>query len=406
MQQVKGTTPQRLHVPAVLDVQAVENALRDLWAGRDRGSAADRILTRARVLNLMIYLDRHEALHEVSQALDVIAPLHPCRAVVMVGLGDEDDRDIEMFISSHCHDAAGAARHVCCEQVTLVACGHYVEELPSAATPLLVSDLPVFLWWRQSSCPSGRVFSRLVRAADRLVIDSAKFDSPVSCITGIEELLKLAREAKVSVSDLNWARLTAWRTLIANFYEVPEYRGVVDSVSRVRVEYTGGGVTADDVPPQAWVFMGWLASRLGWSPVVAGDNSPGTEAAVRYMLADRNGRRIAFEFVEVDRAGIGKGWLTAVEFVGESESPSSGPHSFRLSRSDDGIHFETAVKDSSDAEIASHTFTHFKRSEAEMLERELQILCRDRIFEESVTLAAEVLSCTGKSSATGNANPQ
>ena len=161
---------------ATLDVQSVERQLNDLWM-QNAGAIDvedDGAMLRARVLNLMVYLTAETALGAVDEMLMEIARIHPCRALVMIAEADGEDKDIEMKVASRCQIGRGAGgQHLCCEEVTLHARGRFTVELPSASIPLLVSDLPVFLWWRAPMDFAARTLQSLMSAADRVVIDTA-----------------------------------------------------------------------------------------------------------------------------------------------------------------------------------------------------------------------------------------
>jgi glucose-6-phosphate dehydrogenase assembly protein OpcA len=170
------TNLQRVQVQGTLDVQSIERELAQLWKGHAGAAhALDESATlRARVLNLMIYVRSEQALDAVDEVLAEIVSAYPCRALLMLAEKEAADRDIEMSVTAHCREAAGAARRqLCCEQVILNARGRYALELPSAATPLLVSDLPVFLWWRERLSLEDEIFKSLSRASSLIPTTSA-----------------------------------------------------------------------------------------------------------------------------------------------------------------------------------------------------------------------------------------
>ena len=72
--------------------------------------------------------------------------------------------------------------------------------------------------------------------ADRVVIDSAKFDHPPTTCGGSRQLIG-DRSSPMRVSDLNWGRLTAWRTLLASFWDVPDYRPLLDRAIASTIAY-------------------------------------------------------------------------------------------------------------------------------------------------------------------------
>src|SRR5947199_8942425 len=100
--------------------------------------------------------------------------------------------------------------------------------------------------------------------SDRIVIDSAFFDHPFDDMRRLAEII---REGKLlmTVSDLNWGRLTAWRTLMAIFWDVPDYLPHLEKIDSIIVEYDPPDAALEEIAPKALLVVGWLASRLGWS---------------------------------------------------------------------------------------------------------------------------------------------
>lgn len=380
-----------------LDVQAVERELTRLWMENAEGGAQDSdeetALMRARVLNLLVYVPSSEALGEVTDLLGEVTGVHPCRAIVMVAEREAEDVDIEMFVSSYCQIAGGAG-NLCGEQVTLRARGRFSVELPSAAEPLLVPDLPIFLWWRDRPRLNDEVFRRLSHAADRVVFDSADFLEPHRDTLALSSLLQKERAAHTGLSDLNWARLTSWRGLLAGFYDVREYRAALDQVTLVRVEYVAPQDEPEAIAPKALILVGWLMSRLGWR---VAPEQPETEA--REVLLEKDGRAVAVEFQSVERAEAMHGWIARVELRSTQPVPSA----FIVARSEDGRYLETLAV-SGDERRASRRLVGGDKTEAELLERELEILGHDRIYEEAVRAAALLLEAleSGESRASLN----
>lgn len=388
----RHTTPRAVQVEETLDVQAVERELSRLWmenAGGAEASDEEGALMRARVLNLLVYVASNEALEEVNGLLSHVTGVHPCRAIVMVAEREADDMDIEMLVSSYCRFAsASEARSLCGEQVTLRARGRYSVELPSAAEPLLVPDLPVFLWWRDRPRLGDEVFRRLSHASDRVVFDSADFLEAHRDLLALDSLLQKERAAHTGLSDLNWARLTSWRGLLAGFYDVREYRAPLEKMGRIRIEYVAPEREPQRIAPKALILAGWLASRLGWRVAGQGEES-GTGA--RAIPMERDGRAITLEFESVERAQeVMHGWIARVELAAGAEEGGDAPSAFVVSRSEDGRYLETQVV-VGDERRASRLLVGGDKTEAELLERELEILGHDRVYEDAVRAAALML---------------
>src|SRR5207253_8727230 len=137
-----------------------------------------RTIARASVLNLVVYAEREVHARRAALSISELSLRHPSRAIVL--LADRGAREgVEGRIDMHCHlPSADSFQQVCYEQILLRARGDSDERLASAVIPLLVPDLPVFLWWTGNPPTDGRIFGQLLRLADRLIVDSADFARP------------------------------------------------------------------------------------------------------------------------------------------------------------------------------------------------------------------------------------
>jgi len=393
----------QIQLEKTLDVEVVERQLAELWkqTGGDRNADDDIAVLRARVANLLVFVATDAALTDVQEMLGELTAIHPSRVLIMLGARAAEDRDIEMSVNSFCQtDKRTGAKRLCCEEVSLKAQGKFVGELPSAALPLLVPDLATFLWWRNSLRVSDKVFDILVRATDRLLIDSAEFADPPRDLVEVNSLFTQDKASEVGISDLNWARLTLWRGLLADFYDVPAYQVRLDRVNFVGIDYVGPELAQETVAPQALLIAGWLASRLGWTLAdeqsrhennetislnfYAGER--GSSPTVREGLADRL-IRLELNRVETDQRKPGR--LVRIELrSGGAEGKEAA--SFTVARSPDNTHVLSEAKLGATTH-RGRVLPVRNRSAAHLLSREMEILCNDQIYQEAVAVAAKMI---------------
>ena len=174
---------------ATIDVPAIERELTSLW---QQASADEECgVIRSSTSNLLVYLPGDYDQSEFDDEMSHIAAERPCRALVMIVDRGATDSSITAQVTSRCTIPAGSAKQVCCEQVTINASGSQVEEAPSAVAPLLIPDLPVYLWWRAEPRVEDKgVFGRLAELADRVIIDSARFDDPIKDLRAEARVLR------------------------------------------------------------------------------------------------------------------------------------------------------------------------------------------------------------------------
>jgi glucose-6-phosphate dehydrogenase assembly protein OpcA len=355
---------------------------------------------RARVANLLVFVTNDALLNEVHEMMLDLTAIHPSRVLMMLGLYEAPDRDIEMSVESYCQtDKRTGARRLCCEEVILNAQGSFVSELPSAALPLLVSDLSTFLWWRHVVQRSDKVFSSLLRATDRLVIDSAEFADTRRDLLEINQLFAGGHSRRAGISDLNWARLTSWRGLLADFYDVAAYETWLDNIDRVRVDYVAPERDPESVAPQALLIAGWLASRLGWELAddrpIQGRNQTlsfnfTTETRGSSPTAREGSGTINVELHRVERGERKPGTLAQVELLASGAESGAKPATFVVARSADNLHLLTEAKLGASIQ-RGRVLPVRNRSAAQLLSREMEILCNDQIYQEAVAMAARMI---------------
>lgn len=381
----------QIQLDKTLDVEIVEGQLAELWkqiAGGGNSEDAVAVL-RARVANLLVFVASDPMLDEVQQIVLELTAIHPSRVLMMLGARDAPDRDIEMSVESFCQtDKRTGSRRLCCEEITLRAQGKFVAELPSAALPLLVPDLATFLWWRNAMRVSDKVFDTLLRATDRLVIDSAEFADPRRDLVEINKLFTAGDFDHVGISDLNWARLTFWRGLLADYYDVPAYQPLLNGIDYVRVDYVGPELAPETVAPQALLIAGWLASRLEWT--LAEEQGEESNQTTSFRFSSKDGRAIKLELTRVERGQRKPGRLVHVELRTSGGESDREQVSFVVTRSPDNLHLLTEAKLGS-ATHRGRVLPVRNRSAARLLSREMEILCNDQIYQEATAVATGMI---------------
>jgi glucose-6-phosphate dehydrogenase assembly protein OpcA len=138
----------------------------------------------------------------------------------------------------------------------------------NAVAALRLSSLPTLLWWRGGPPTALADLSKL---AERVVID---VDPPEPVWTEAVAILR-----RTAVTDLRWTRLTRWRALMAQFFDVPRIRDAT---------FTRLVITGCD-PPSASLFASWMKASLGWNDAVRIEIRQSAGAAPVEAIALGNG---------------------------------------------------------------------------------------------------------------------
>ncbi|HEX8217748.1 MAG TPA: glucose-6-phosphate dehydrogenase assembly protein OpcA [Chloroflexia bacterium] len=380
-------------------IENIEARLNELWrevasTAQNRGGSG--AVTMAQVLNLVVHAESQDLAGEYMRETELITGRHPCRVITLVQAHDDPDMPVQGLVSMFCQIPPAGGRQVCCEQVTIASGSNSLRQLPAAVLPLLLSDLPVFLWWPHGAPFDDYVFRQLADSLNRLIVDSATFDNPEGTLSRISSVLK-SNWPRLASTDMNWGRLTTWRELIASFFDGPALRPYLERLSRVTIEYALPGRGKAVNRGQALMLAGWLASRLGWQPtdnvyrlVHADDQLP----PIVHISLKAGKRPIDIYLRPIVRQSDVPGSLSKVRLVVAAPGPAGQQGEVHAS-------FEVALcdepSDPGDAwtEVQVEGIAPTKRnihldtlSRADLLDIELEVYSRDRVYEETMNMVA------------------
>jgi glucose-6-phosphate dehydrogenase assembly protein OpcA len=240
----------------VHDIQEELDQVRwGLHANGEGSEAAQHAAAEARasVLNLITVVGNEPELGKVSQVLDRLSVTNPSRTLILLAQHRREADKLEASVSAQERTETG--HRVATERVVLHAHGEPARHLASLATPLLIPDLPVILWWPGRPEFDNPLFDELCELSDRLVVDTDEgFDD-----ADLARLLNVARrkQARAGIGDLNWARLIAWRHVAAQFFDMPGMLARLAHIHGVSIFHGNDGSTA-----QARLLGGWVRSRM------------------------------------------------------------------------------------------------------------------------------------------------
>ena len=227
---------------------------------------------------------------------DAIAAANPCRIIALVpSLGQ--DEGVKAQVSAYCPvNKKSKDTLICCEYITLSGTAEALERIGGVINELTIVDLPTFLWWKATPGGDHPLFKRLVSYCDNTIIDSSSFNDPESDLDCVGKII----EQGVTLADLNWRRLAPWQELSAEAFDPPERRAEIYEVDKVTIDYQKGNQT------QALMFLGWLASRLNWTPVFYDKEGGDYEIRRVKFVSDRDQQEIEAELAAIPTADFQK----------------------------------------------------------------------------------------------------
>lgn len=231
----QGTTP-----------DAIEAALRDLVRQRHSENGG---YVPARALNMIAFVERHFA-GEIANRLRGVGRYHASRTLIFSYEPQRSSLDARVIVSTEREPTAGEVG-LLRETVTVEIGKQHLDDLPTIADPLVVTDLATLVW-----SPHGHpeALDALLGLAQAVLLDSV--DEP-SWSDAVKRSCELHRRAYVV--DLAWLRTTPWRERLASAFDPPFMRAELGSIDALSIQHNPGSTVS------AMLLAGWLGSRLGWT---------------------------------------------------------------------------------------------------------------------------------------------
>lgn len=344
----------------------------------DKDEPAAAGITRACALNLVIYTTPDDDRTQLEELLAEVNDEHPGRTLILVADREATEPGLEAYVSMRCRIMGATGKQICGEQVTIEARGPLVDTAATAVAPLLVPDVPVYVWWKDIPHYEDRLFDRMAQMADRIVIDSAAFDHPYDDLLRLTQMIA-DESRRLRVSDLNWGRLTSWCMLLASFFDVPAYLPLLEKTDRLTIAYHPSNQAPNEIGATALLLAGWLSARLHWQLV---PNTMRINEGNAECELSRGDRRMALSLVRDKAAERNDRMISSVTASAEAEGAS-----FTVALRANGTKLQTEAKIGSDHSLG-RVLGYEARSDADRLSRELSFLNRDAIYEEAIAQAA------------------
>lgn len=285
---------------------AIDAALRDLLRKRH---AANRALAPARVLNLIVVVDRAQS-GAVAEQLEQLGR-HSSSRTILCSVEDRRQTLDATAVMSYQEPPTGGFGLIH-ERVEIDIGPKHLRRLKTIVEPVLIAELPTALW-----CPQHEsAIDTLRDSVDAVVLDSDRTPEPAAPLARAADLAR-----STYVVDMAWIRTTPWRERLAAAFDPPARLAALQSLAKISIRHRTG-FSASGV-----LLAGWLASRLQWKtrPLVS-DNRAGLRG-----IASRNfSGSIEIAIDPVRQGGSGVVGLTVASDGGVSVSLDEAPGGVRV----------------------------------------------------------------------------
>ncbi len=383
----------------IVDTAAIHDELNKMWSeGRppkivsgpygaqlDTRNYAGTDVVRANTLNLVAVADSLDIAEMIISTVSQLRDFLPSRTIIVITdptLVRPKTWHIELKINETAtkDDSPG----VLFETITFWTDHSSAGVLNSVVSPLLISELPTFLWWPSGEFSDNAIFEDLAQIADRLVFDSARLGNDAHAVADYRTLIDEPTDP--IVGDFTWLRLAPWRQLVAQFFDPASTQKSLEHVDSVSIAYAqdrrdrGSGFAA------ALMICGWLGSRLGWSIIEPLEPRKAGGWLAFMAATDSNGRAHEVQLrLTPDATPGAKFSLRSVEII--TNDNSDGKFLIQRTDQDDLI---TSSETSTTPYVSRMVYSR-RHSTVEMLGEELQRFGPDRVFEDAIRLATKLL---------------
>jgi glucose-6-phosphate dehydrogenase assembly protein OpcA len=331
------------------------------------------------VLNLVVAVSDEKQEAAVQAAVQAVASGHPLRAIILRRSSAEGE-GLDAEITTQAHRLV-RGRSVQLEQVTLKVRGQTAEHTASLVDPLLVPDVPTYLWWTGTPPLAEQGLRDALAACDVLIVDSAQFENLVQAFLDLAALAERLG-GRLGFVDLRWVRQKPWRETLAQFFAPESRREMLAGLERVVVESIGEG-TAGRVG--GMLLGGWLMSALDWRLT---DATSSTHAGSEVLLKRANGRMIQLTLRAVEQANLPPGALRSIHFDGHADGKEFATHmEVRPDRSD---HAHVRI-DIGRVETLHQRLAMPQPTDSGLLLHALSAVRRDGVYFRSLDAAAKLL---------------
>jgi glucose-6-phosphate dehydrogenase assembly protein OpcA len=190
-------------------------------------------------MTIVVFFEDEKVGELARDRIRTLAGKHPSRVIVFDATRDQSLQTVETP-----------------DWIELGAAQSAAEMLRYATDALRLPDTPVVLLWIASGIGEDARFTVLAHDVQTIVCNSSLIDLGIGAMC---EFIDYAKEhPELPLSDISYMRLAPWQESVATFFDSKDARDDLFDLRRVEIECGS--------EPEAYYLLGWLASRLEWTP--------------------------------------------------------------------------------------------------------------------------------------------
>lgn len=222
---------------------------------RLKESPTDGNQIKASLFNLVIYVHDPKRLDYFNKIVKMVVDQFPCRIIFIQGNSNSSKTTLQVNVQT---GSKGIS-----DQIYIIASGDGLTQVPFLIYPLLIPDLPIYLFWSQDLTKDAHILPCIKRLATRIIIDSENTDDLQNFSQTIRKQLQLT---STDIVDMNWYRIAGWKQIIARAFDSKDRIDLLGKATHIKIIYNDVSDPSSTQPKtQAIYLQAWLASCLGWT---------------------------------------------------------------------------------------------------------------------------------------------
>lgn len=251
-------------------MEEAEEVLTSLWhLSADNVRISQNVNVRTSVLNFVICAPDVESAQRASALLRDLCSTHIARVILLIlDSNGSAPTEVSTWVTLRSFPIISDIMRHNFEQITVRLTGRAIQSAATIIQPLFKPDLPIYLWWLPDPPQDTSIFSYLAGISSRVIVDSDSFARPEESLARLASLI--GGRSLWALSDLNWGRITPWRQLVAQFFDVPDYQQYLSGIYRIEIEHAVPTLKEPSEaiktlnPTRAILLAAWLLNSLAW----------------------------------------------------------------------------------------------------------------------------------------------
>jgi glucose-6-phosphate dehydrogenase assembly protein OpcA len=403
----------------IVQMDAVEEVLSYFWRmSADNLRISQNMNVRTSVLNFIICAPDIATAQRASALLRDLSSTHIARVILLIlDANTATPTSVTTWVTLRSFPIISDTMRHNFEQVTLLLSGAAIRSTATIIQPLLKPDLPVYLWWLSDPPTNDALLRKLAAMSNRIIVDSHSFYFPEDSLCTLATFLK--ETPRCALSDLNWGRITPWRQLVAQFFDIPDYKTHLTGVYSAELEYAipspgnpaeAGAEAALPNPTRALLLAGWLKKSFNWELGPGEESSHDPETGTHYWHMSRHTGLLRLHPVTTAAQPTGRlsrsgqGSITIRPRVQADIQPgalclvrlyslANNKHvTFTINREENADHVLTSIEQAEGTRHQRAVSIAVKQEVSELLTEELEILGHDQLYEGTLHEVFELLA--------------